>query len=75
MAKKMKVNQLQFECSHKKKVKPSERETEEVSNIDDLLNWFLANDPIRQTHNNGRQLSESFLYFPILYRIEKIFIL
>ena len=52
----MKANQLDGACGRKKKkvLEPGcERRREKVSNIDDPLNWFFANDPITQTHNNG----------------------
>jgi hypothetical protein len=49
----MKANQLESVCGRKKKKTPRMRKKrkKKVSNIDDPLNWFSANDPI--THNNG----------------------
>jgi hypothetical protein len=49
----MKANQLESKCGHKK-------ERKKVSNIDDPLNWFSANDPITHTIMAAVPQSESF---------------
>lgn len=62
----MKANQLESACGRKKKEK-------KVSNIDDPLNWFSANDPITHTIMAAVPQSESFSLKTFPFKMPKFF--